>query len=262
MTVDFREKEAYSFYANETVDNRYGCDVPIPGIIGAPEFRRSEYMNVAVYNLYILPILVVGIFFLLSLAIQVWQDWVYMKWGAIDNSRRISGAETAQLILSTNALNDVVVTLGIDRGYMVRDAYDPRSKIVWLSLDNFKGESVTALAVSAQRSAQALQDASGYPMFRLRSWLLPLANFGATYGPIMLPFGILTGFLPLLYISALLFVGAILIHLVTLPVEFNANQRALRQMENLELVSEQKLIGVRRVLAAAAMAYEIGRAHV
>jgi len=85
--------------------------------------------------------------------------------------------------------------------------------------------------------------------------LLPLANFGATYGPVTLPFGILTGILPLLYISILLFVGAILIHLVTLPVEFNANQRALRQMENLELVSEQELVGARRVLAAAAMAY-------
>jgi Zn-dependent membrane protease YugP len=185
----------------------------------------------------------------------VWQNWVYIKWGSIDNSRRITGAETAQLILSNNAQSGVVVRLGIDRVYIVRDDYDPRSKIVWLSLDNFKGESVTALAVSAQRSAQALQDASGYPMFRLRSWLLPLANFGATYGPITLPFGILTGIVPLLHISVLLFVGAILFHLVTLPVEFNANQRALRQMENLELVSEQELVGARRVLAAAAMAY-------
>ena len=168
---------------------------------------------------------------------------------------RITGAETAQLILFNNALSGVVVRLGIERDDIVRDDYDPRSKTVWLSLDNFKGESVTALAVSAQRSGQALQYASGYFMVRLRSRLLPLVNFSATYGPIILPFGVLMGIGPLVEISVLLFAGAILFHLVTLPVEFSASHRALRQIENLELVSEQELGGARKVLTAAAMAY-------
>ena len=47
MTVDFREKEAYSFDARETADSHSEWNVPLPGIIGAPEFRRSEYLNVA-----------------------------------------------------------------------------------------------------------------------------------------------------------------------------------------------------------------------
>jgi Zn-dependent membrane protease YugP len=193
-----------------------------------------------------------GISFLTSLAIRGWLNSAYKAWGTVGNSRRLTGAETAKLILIQNGLD----TVGVEavRGRLT-DHYDPRSGTVRLSVGNFTGDSVAALAVSAHETGHALQDASGYSMMRLRSSLVPLVNLSAQLGPYVLLFGVI-GAMPLvLQIGVVLFSGSVLFHLVTLPVEFNASHRALRQIENLQLVSEQEMAGARKVLMAAGMTY-------
>ncbi len=193
-----------------------------------------------------------GISFLTSLAIRGWLNLAYKTWGAVGNSRGITGVETAKLILTQNGL----ATVGVEavRGRLT-DHYDPRSRTVRLSVGNFTGDSVAALAVSAHETGHALQDASGYSMMRLRSSLVPLVNLSAQLGPYVLLLGVL-GAMPLvLQIGVVLFAGSVLFHLVTLPVEFNASHRALRQIKNLRLVSEQEMAGARKVLMAAGMTY-------
>lgn len=201
--------------------------------------------------------LIGGISFLTSLAMRAWLNSAYREWGSIGNSLRISGAETAKLILIENGLDSV----GVEsvRGRLA-DHYDPRSKTVRLSLDNFTQDSVAALAVSAHETGHALQDASGYSMMRLRSSLVPLVTLSAQLGPYVLLFGILGAMPVVLQIGVLLFAGSVMFHLVTLPVEFNASHRALGQIEKLRLVSEQEMVGARKVLLAAGMTYVAGAA--
>lgn len=123
------------------------------------------------------------------------------------------------------------------------------------SVGNFSEDSAAALAVSVHETGRALQDAGGYSMMRLRSSLVPLVNLSAQLGPYVLLFGILGTMPVMLQVGVLLFAGSVLFHLVTLPVEFNASHRALRQIEHLQLVSEQEMAGARKVLMAAGMAY-------
>jgi len=198
-----------------------------------------------------------GISLVASLGIRGWLNSAYRQWGSVANRLRISGAETAKLILIENGLDSVGVEAVRGR---LTDHYDPRSRTVRLSLDNFTQDSVAALAVSAHETGHALQDASGYSMMRLRSSLVPLVNLSAQLGPYVLLFGVL-GAMPLvLQIGVLLFAGSVLFHLVTLPVEFNASHRALHQIEKLRLVSEQEMAGARKVLMAAGMTYVAGAA--
>ena len=86
-----------------------------------------------------------GISLLASLAIRGWLNSAYKKWGSVENSRGVTGADTARLILSKNGLNDVGVEAVKGR---LTDHYDPRSRTVRLSAGNYTADSVAALAVA------------------------------------------------------------------------------------------------------------------
>ncbi|MEA3291218.1 MAG: zinc metallopeptidase [Pseudomonadota bacterium] len=193
-----------------------------------------------------------GLSYLASLLIRGWLDSAYRKWGAVANSRRLTGADTSRTILHANRLDRVGVQAVRGR---LTDHYDPRTKAVSLSEKNYSEASVAALAVAAHETGHALQDADGYRFMQLRSALVPLANLSAQVGPYAFMYGLIGGSAVVLQIGALLFAGAVLFHLVTLPVEFNASRRALRQIEALGLVSEAEYDGAKTVLRAAGMTY-------
>ena len=193
-----------------------------------------------------------GLSFLASLLIRGWLSTAYRKWGAVPNARGLSGAVASRAILRANGLDEVGVQAV--RGKLT-DHYDPRSKSVRLSESNYRDESVAALAVAAHETGHALQDAQGYGFMRLRSALVPLANLSSQVGPYAFVYGMVGGSALILQVGALLFAGAVLFHLVTLPVEFNASRRALRQIERLGLVSDAEHDGAKKVLFAAGMTY-------
>lgn len=193
-----------------------------------------------------------GLSFLASLLIRGWLNTAYRKWGAIPNARGLSGEVASRAILRANGLEQVDVQAV--RGKL-SDHYDPRSQSVRLSESNYANASVAALAVAAHETGHALQDAQGYGFMRLRSALVPLANLSSQVGPYAFIYGLMGGSTLILQVGALLFAGAVLFHLVTLPVEFDASRRALRQIEQLGLVSEAEHDGAKRVLFAAGMTY-------
>jgi Zn-dependent membrane protease YugP len=193
-----------------------------------------------------------GLSFLASLLIRGWLNTAYRKWGAVPNARGLSGEVASRAILRANGLEQVGVQAV--RGKL-SDHYDPRSKSVRLSESNYANASVAALAVAAHETGHALQDAQGYGFMRLRSALVPLANLSSQVGPYAFIYGLMGGSTLILQVGALLFAGAVLFHLVTLPVEFDASRRALRQIERLGLVSEAEHDGAKRVLFAAGMTY-------
>ena len=188
-----------------------------------------------------------------SLAVQGWLRSTYGTWSKRANTANISGAETAAAILKANGLsNDVRVEMV--KGDLT-DHYDPSKKVVRLSEANYRQPSVAGMAVAAHEVGHALQHATAYAPLRWRSAVLPVAQIGSQWGPMLAMFGLFLGATGLLQIGIWLFAGAVLFQLITLPVEFDASRRAHAQLRELGLVTDADAGGARAVLNAAAMTY-------
>jgi Zn-dependent membrane protease YugP len=140
------------------------------------------------------------------------------------------------------------------------DHYDPRTKNIALSERIYREPSIASAAIAAHETGHAIQDKVGYGPMRFRSAVIPIVQLGAQYGPYAILGGWLFGFSELVLIGFLMFAGAMLFQLLTLPVEFNASHRALAQLEQMGFESEQDRVGARKVLRAAAMTYVAGAA--
>lgn len=196
-----------------------------------------------------------GAVYLFSLAVKRHLLSTYEKWGQVRSASGLSGAQATRAILDNNQLQNVPVS---PVSGQLADHYDPRDKSISLSRENYAGESVAAVAVSAHECGHALQDAAGYLPMKLRGAAIPLANAGARFGIPAAIFGGVLGVNLIVQIGMLAYVGSILITFLVLPVEFNASKRALQQLEELHLTSPGGQDGSKQVLRAAAMTYVAG----
>ena len=189
---------------------------------------------------------------LLSFLAQIAVKSTFSKYSQVSTERRISGKDMAEYLLNRANLSNVRVE-GI-RGSLT-DHYDPSSKVLRLSEAVFGAVSVSAVGVAAHEMGHALQDKEHYGPLVLRSTLVPVANIGSMAGPWLAIAGLWFGMELLTNIGILLFAGAVLFYLVTLPVEIDASRRALRLLSESSLLSTGELQGVRKVLTAAAFTY-------
>ena len=165
----------------------------------------------------------------------------------------MTGAQTARRILDQNGLYDVTVE---HINGNLTDHYDPKSKVLRLSDATYGAVSVAAVGVAAHECGHAVQDAEGYEPLKIRSKLVPAANFGARVGLPIFLLGLLFGANELLMqIGIWVFLLSVLFQIVTLPVEFNASRRALAMLTDYGILSEQEVQGSRKVLSAAALTY-------
>lgn len=174
----------------------------------------------------------------------------FNKYLKVSSNSGMSGAQVAREILDRNGLNNVRVEHV--RGNLT-DHYDPRSKVVRLSDNVYRGSSIAAMSVAAHEVGHAMQDAEGYLPLIIRSNLAPIANIGSR----MVWIFIILGFIAspfLIDLGIALFLAAVLFQIVTLPVEFNASKRALVQLEN-GITDRQMLKPAKKVLNAAALTY-------
>jgi Zn-dependent membrane protease YugP len=174
------------------------------------------------------------------------------KHSKIPNLQKKTGAEIALLLLRLNGLSNVGVeeTKGV-----LTDHYDPRKKILRLSKDNYRIASVSALGIVAHEVGHAVQDNAGYLPLRLRAALVPVANVGTWLGYGCFFLGIFLSVTNLVWAGVILFSGAVIFALVTLPVEFNASARAKQMLINNGLVTNSESQGAAAVLSAAALTY-------
>ena len=169
-----------------------------------------------------------------------------------------TGREVAEEILHANGIYDVDVVKG--DGFLT-DHYDPSKKVVCLSPANYDRPSVAGTAIAAHEVGHAIQHQQGYAPLRFRSALVPLANIGSSLSYMVIMLGIvLTAFgsafgSTALWIGAGLMSLAVLFSIVTLPVEFNASSRAMKQITALNIVNEKENKHAKKVLSAAAMTY-------
>ena len=190
--------------------------------------------------------------FLLSLIVQTSMQSTFRRYSRVASLCGLSGAEAARRILDSEGLYQVRVQP--IRGSLT-DHYDPRSKTVNLSETVYGSRSLSALGVAAHECGHAIQDAQEYVPLRVRSALVPAANFGAQFSWILFFIGLLFSSQILCQIGILLFCLALLFQLVTLPVEFNASHRALVKLGDMGLMNRSEVKNTRKVLRAAAMTY-------
>ena len=189
---------------------------------------------------------------ILSMIAQGMVKSTFNKYSQVRCSRKISGRDAAQAILQSNSIKDVAVE---SVAGSLTDHYDPRSKKLRLSEPVYSQNTIAALGVAAHEAGHAIQHATGYGPLVLRSTLVPVANIGSRFGPIMAIGGIIFTIEPLIQLGILLFAAAVLFYLITLPVEFNASARALALLESGDMLSREELNGAKKVLSAAALTY-------
>ena len=189
---------------------------------------------------------------ILTMVAQSRVQSAYQKYSKIRNMRGMTGADAAMHILRRNGLSDVKVEM--TQGTL-SDHYDPRSRVVRLSPEIFKGNSIASIAVAAHECGHALQHHMGYVPLSFRSAFFPVVNISSKAAFPLLFLGLILRSAGLMNVGILLFSAVVVFHLVTLPVEFNASSRAMVQIEENGFLSMEEVTGAKKVLNAAAMTY-------
>lgn len=175
----------------------------------------------------------------------------YKKYSRTTCSRGYTGYQTARNMLDKNGLQDVRIERV--KGNLT-DHYDPRTNVVHLSEGVYDGNSVAAVGVAAHECGHAVQYATGYIPMKIRGAIIPVTNFGSKLAVPLVLAGLLLSWYPLAYIGLIGYALIALFQLITLPVEFNASNRAVVTLSDMNITeAEQK--GVKKVLNAAAMTY-------
>lgn len=199
-------------------------------------------MNILLYLLIIL----------IPLVAQIRINTSYGKYKKVNNTKGLSGFEVARKILDANGLEDIYV---VETGGNLTDHYDPSRKVIKLSRDIFKGETIAAAAVAAHECGHALQDKNSYTFMRIRSFLVPFVNLVSTFSWIVIFIGLISEIFNVFAFGIGLISIGLVFQLITLPVEFDASNRAKKELEKLNLIGAGEEIGVSKMLNSAAMTY-------
>ena len=190
---------------------------------------------------------------LLALWAQTRVRGSFKTFSKVRTTSGMTGAQVARTLLDQEGLTHVVVEES--QGGMLSDHYDPRSETLRLSPDVYRTPSVAAAGVAAHEMGHALQHAHGYGPLKFRSAIVPVTQFGSTLAPWLFIAGLLLNFTTLAWVGVVLFGVAVLFTLVTLPVEFDASKRAKALLSSSGIVTSTELVGVNKVLDAAALTY-------
>lgn len=187
----------------------------------------------------------------------------YQKFGSVYNRSGMSGYDTASRLLRANGVNDI--TVGHVSGTL-SDHYHPAKGVVNLSDSTYDSRSVASAAVAAHEIGHVMQKQTGYGLYRLRTALVPVVNFGSRLAMPLVLVGLLLDFATvatqnsnlgfyIAMIGVLLYGGSFLFALVTLPVELDASRRAKKMLFSEGILREEEMPGAEKVLSAAAMTY-------
>lgn len=174
------------------------------------------------------------------------------KWSGVDASCGLTGAEVARKILDDHSLYDVPVEMVPGT---LSDHYDPISRTVRLSEPVYYGKSIASLSVAAHECGHSIQDLENYGALVLRHRMFPLVNFSSGLAPLFLLAGFFFNATSMIGLGILFFSGAVAFQCVTLPVEFNASNRARDILINSGFIRNEEEKGVKKVLGAAALTY-------
>lgn len=179
---------------------------------------------------------------------------VFNKYSKVLAPNGMTGKEAAEKMLRDNGIRDVKVVCVAGK---LTDHYNPVNKTLNLSKSVYSSNSVSALAVAAHECGHAVQHAEGYAPLKMRSALVPVVQFSSTWAQVFLIVGILliNAFPPLFWIGIGMFVMVVVFSLITLPVEYNASNRALMWLERSNSLTPVQLEQAETTLSWAARTY-------
>ena len=199
-----------------------------------------------VYLLFIAP----------ALALSLWASFrtksAFNKYSRVRAATGLTGAQAAQRMLDRAGIRDVQIE---PHHGLLTDHYNPVTKKLALSEAVYGTPSIAAIGVACHEAGHAIQHAQHYGPLWLRSLLVPTANIGSTLGYIVMIAGLAMGAMKLFMLGVALFSLVLLFQIVTLPVEFDASNRAKRLAVEMGIVSPQEREGIDKVLNAAALTY-------
>lgn len=189
--------------------------------------------------------------------IALWASWrvksTFHKFSNVGVRSGMTGAEAAAAVARAGGASDI--TIERVQGFL-SDHYDPRSKTLRLSPDVYDGRSISSIAVGAHEAGHAIQHAKAYVWLGFRSQMVPVASIVSNVWIWVLIAGIFLHMPMLVNVGVALFAVVVVLQLVTLPVEFDASNRAKAVLAGAGIVSTpEEAQGVSKVLGAAAMTY-------
>ncbi len=187
-----------------------------------------------------------------SLYAQFKVNSTFNKYSKVASSRGNTAADIARLILDRNGLSHIRIERVSGN---LTDHYDPKGNVIRLSDSVYGSTSVAAIGVAAHECGHAVQYGVNYAPIKLRSAIIPVTRIGSGLAMPLILLGILMSFTGLAYIGVALFSLSTVFQLITLPVEFNASNRALATLDGDGILSDSELKGANKVLSAAAMTY-------
>lgn len=196
------------------------------------------------------------IYFAVLLLLPLWAQFklkkTYGKYSKVRSTSGHNGAQVARMILDQNGLYDVKV---IESRGMLSDHYNPLTKTVALSSHNFHEASVAGTAVAAHEVGHAIQDAEDYSFLRFRHRLVPIVNISSNASWVFIMIGIFAQLSGAMLLGIILLAMGVLFQIITLPVEFNASNRAMDQLLSANIIRNEEEPHAKKVLNAAAMTY-------
>ncbi len=198
------------------------------------------------YVIFVLPAL------LLAMWAQTKVTTTFHRYSKIATQRGLTGHDAARMILDANGLQSVRIERVAGN---LTDHYDPKNNVIRLSDSVYAQNSVGAVGVAAHEAGHAVQHSEGYLPIKIRNSIIPAANIGSYLAFPLALLGILVANDLLINTGIILFSAVVLFQLVTLPVEFNASNRAVAVLGDDAMLTGQEVRGVKKVLSAAAMTY-------
>ena len=198
------------------------------------------------YFILVIPALII------SLIAQAKVKTTYAKMSKVMNSRGLTGAQAAENVLRYYGVTDVRIE---QVAGSLTDHFDPRSNVIRLSEGVYHANSIAAVGIACHEAGHAAQHAENYKPIAVRNMVLPVANIGSASGLWIALIGLAMNFRIMILIGIILYAFVAIFQLVTLPVEFNASSRALKVIEETNMLQGEEYAGAKKVLSAAAMTY-------
>lgn len=189
---------------------------------------------------------------LLSMFASFGVKMTFEKYRKVSNSRNITGADAARYVLSAGGVSGVTVERV---GGHLTDHFDPRTKVIRLSESTYSSTSVAAIGVAAHEAGHAIQHAQGYVPIKLRNGIIPVVNISNALSMPLFMIGLFLNRPTLATVGIILFSAVLVFQVLTLPVEFNASIRAVRILDERNILASDELPKAKKVLFSAAMTY-------
>jgi len=201
-------------------------------------------------------LLIAGLVMLFSWLVSNRLKNKFEKYSKLQLQNGMSGAEIAEKMLADHGITDVTV---ISTPGRLTDHYNPTDKTVNLSEAVYNQRNAAAAAVAAHECGHAVQHATAYSWLEFRSQLVPVVNIASNYVQWILIGGIfmMKTFPSLLLIGIVIFAATTLFSIVTLPVEYDASNRALAWLENKNMLTREEQAGAKDALKWAARTYVV-----